>query len=66
MWSDAAMVKNYSDYRFQYRDIDNLDSQFEKVTCGVPQDSVLGPKLFILYVNDSVNYVEVYYVCRWY
>ena len=41
--------------RNQYVCINDTSSESLKVTCGVPQGSILDPVLFILYINDMCN-----------
>ena len=46
------MVPIILDNRKQPVDIGGTLSPFQNVTCGVPQGSLLGPLLFLVYVND--------------
>ena len=48
-------ITNYLDNRSQFVSIDGYSSDIQAIKCGVPQGSILGPKLFILYVNDICN-----------
>ena len=45
-------IKSYLSNRKQFVKIKDTCSECYDITCGVPQGSILGPLLFILYVND--------------
>ena len=45
-------VKDFLSDRFQYVTINDQSSSCSQVTSGVPQGSVLGPTLFIYFIND--------------
>ena len=47
------MVQQLPD-RYQYVNYNNASSDMKQITCGVPHGSILGPVLFLIYLNDIV------------
>ena len=53
-----VIIGNYLSNRFQRVTIPGGCSEWEEVKAGVPQGSILGPFLFLLYINDIVHEIR--------
>lgn len=53
-----SWLKGYLEIK-QCVQINDTVSEFRKVTCGVPQGLMIGPKLSIFYINDISNVTDL-------
>ena len=50
--------RSYLINRSQFTSINSCNSSTNTINCGIPQGTVLGPLLFLLYINDLPNSVK--------
>ena len=56
-----AWINSYLSGRQQFTTYNGIQSDYKDIACGVPQGSILGPLLFLVYVNDLAFVSEKLY-----
>ena len=55
-----VLLSSYLSNRSQYVKLNGAISNMERISFGVPQGSVLGPLLFLIYINDMPNILKYF------